>query len=76
MSERTWYSTREVADLLGRHPRTIRHRVYSGSIPAQQLGDKGHWKIPAWWVEAEMDKVRQPVKRARRRMVTIDPDCQ
>lgn len=72
MSERTWYSTRQVADLLGYHVVTVRRRIYDSTIPAYQLADKGPWRIPSWWVEQEMDKRRQPVKRPKRRMVTLD----
>lgn len=72
MTERLWYSTREVADALGYCTATVRRHIYDQSIPANQLGDGGPWRVPGWWLRREMDKRREPVHRPKRRMVTMD----
>jgi len=71
VSERTWYSTKAVADALGVHVSTIRRRIYSLDIPATQIGQTGPWRVPAWWLTEQMDKRRPPIGRPKRRMVTI-----
>ena len=71
MSERTWYSTRQVAELLDVHIVTIRRRIWASQIPAHQIANSGPWRVPSWWVDEEMDKRREPVRRPRRRMITL-----
>lgn len=74
MSDRTWYSTREVAELLGRTTGSIRKRIYADKIPASQVGDKSEWRIPGWWVRKKVGKVpTEPPKLPRRRLVTVPP---
>lgn len=62
-------SVSRVASIFGVNPKTVRLWIYSGHCPAQQVGDRGRWRVSAEWVRSEMDRLRPRVGRARRRIV-------
>lgn len=69
---RIWYSTVEVAKALGRTPGAIRRWIYAEKVPASQVGDKGEWRIPAWWLQQQLGKTpTEAPKLPRRRFVTL-----
>lgn len=44
---RVVYSINEVAQMVGRSPRCVRHWCEQGHIDAMRIGGRSHWLIPA-----------------------------
>lgn len=57
-----YYSTREVADLLGVPVRTVQGWLSAGRIPRVFRTPGGRWRIPAVWVEKIMNGEVNDVK--------------
>ncbi len=59
-----WLTTGQVARRLGLNPKTIRRRIYDGTIPAWQIADGSEWRIPGWWVDEQLAKIA-PIRRKK-----------
>lgn len=57
-----WYTTGQVARRLGLHPETIRRRIEDHKVPAWRIAEGCEWRIPKWWVEEQLERVR-PFRR-------------
>ncbi len=62
------YSTSQVANILGRHIRTVQRMIREGELVA--IGNKRYLKIPAEelvrWRESELGKAREKAEARRR----------
>ncbi len=69
-----YYSVPKVATIFGVSAVTVRRWIYSGHCEAEQVADKGHWRVSAAWVNKQAAKLRETPKvdkPKRRRIVPV-----
>lgn len=62
-----YLSTREVADRLGLHPKTINRYCTEGAIPGAMKLPGGYWRIPESAIRAQGEEDMEPQKKTQAR---------
>ena len=68
-----WYSTQELADLMGKSHWSIRRMVVNGQLAAVRIGRS--WRIPDTAIQNLMTRISAEAQERRQSVVRVIPTC-